>query len=309
MFKYSFIIIPALLIGFLSRLTILKVDYKQYPSYPQGLVTHLTLGAIASSLGAVALPALVSNEFAAVTFLALAAQQFRDVRNIERQSLDNIEETELVPRGTAYIEDIAKAFEARNYVTMIVSLSTSIAIYSSNSFFKLSHIPSVLIGVIVGVIVNIILGKVISRQTLDEIANVKIAKITFDGPLMKINDAIIMNVGLPSSQKIYLENGIAVEINPHDENAVVTLANIGQRQAIVHNAAVLLGIRKDVDEPDFSPIARRDPETGKVYMSLVAMNPDDKALIKAVEKTIVLESAKRKPLDTKAGRAAVRKEG
>ena len=99
MFKYSFIIIPSLLIGFLSRLTILKVDYKQYPSYPQGVLSHLTLGLIASSLGAVALPALVENEFSAVTFLALAAQQFRDVRNLERQSLDNIEPTELVPRG------------------------------------------------------------------------------------------------------------------------------------------------------------------------------------------------------------------
>lgn len=307
MFKYSFMIIPALLIGFLSRLTILKVDYKQYPSYPQGVLSHLTLGAIAASLGAVALPALVENEFSAVTFLALAAQQFRDVRNLERQSLDNIEATELVPRGTAYIEDIAKAFEARNYVTMIVSLTCSIVIYLLSSVLKISQTLSIILGLLVAIITNYILKKIISRKVLEEIAEVKPAKISFDGPLMKINGAVIMNVGLLASRKIYLENGIAVEIDPHDENGVVTLANIGQRQAIQHNAAVLLGIRKDIDEPDFSPIARRDPETGKVYMSLVAMNPDQDSLIEAVKKTIVLESAKRKPLDTKIARLAVRR--
>lgn len=309
MFKYSFMIIPSILIGFASRLTILKVDYKQYPSYPQGLISHLTLGAIASGLGAVAIPALVSNEFSAVTFLAIAAQQFRDVRNLERQSLDNIESTELVPRGTAYIEDIAKAFEARNYVTMIVSLSCSIVIYLSNESLRLSHRYSILIGIISSIIINILLGKIISRQTLEQIADVKSAQITFDGALMKINGLIIMNIGLPASRKIYLENGVAVEIIPNNENGVVTLSNIGQRQAIQHNAAVLLGIRKDVDEPDFSPIARRDPETGKVYMSLVAMNPDEESLIEAVKKTIVLESAKRKPLDTKIGKIAARREG
>ena len=39
-------------------------------------------------------------------------------------------------------------------------------------------------------------------------------------------------------------------------------------------------------------------------MSLVAMNPDQESLIEAVKKTLILESAKRKPLDTKAGRVA-----
>lgn len=309
MFKYSFMILPAVIVGFLSRLSILKVDYKQYPSYPQGLVSHLTLGLIASSLGAVALPALIANEFSAVTFLALAAQQFRDVRNLERQSLDNIEITELVPRGTAYIEDIAKAFEARNYVTMIVSLTCSIIIFFLKNFLNFTQTISIIIGVILSIIVNLTLKKIISRKTIESIADVNIAKISFEGPLMKVNEAIIMNIGLPSAREIYLKSGIAVEIIPKDENAVVTLANIGQRQAILHNSTTLLGIRKDVDEPDFSPVARRDPETGKIYMSLIAMNRNEEALKESVKKTIVLESAKRKPLDTRTGRKATLKKG
>ena len=191
---------------------------------------------------------------------------------------------------------------------MIISLSCSILIYLSNKILGLSQRNAIIIGIIGSIIINIILKKLIARQTLEEIADVKPAKITFDGPLMKVNGFIMMNLGLTASQNIYLENGIAVEIIPNDENGVVTLSNIGQRQTIQHNAAVLLGIRKDIDEPDFSPIARRNPETGNIYMSLVAMNPDQESLVEAVKKTLILESAKRKPLDTKAGRVATMRE-
>ncbi len=303
MFKYGYIIVPAIIIGFLSRLSMLKVDYRQYPSYPQGVFSHLTLGIIASALGSVAVPAIVSNEFSAFTFLALAAQQFRDVRSMERQSLDNIEPTELVQRGTAYIEDIAKAFEARNYVTMLVSLITSITIYLISKF-NVSIVYSVAGGIIIGGIAFFLLNRSISRQNIEEIADVKPATISFNGATLRINDIPIMNVGLEASREIYLRNGIAVEIIPYDENGITTLSNIGQRQAIVHNAAILLGLRKDVDEPDFAPIARRNSHTGSVVMVIVALEPDVECLVEAVKKTLVLESAKRKPLQTYIGRKA-----
>lgn len=303
MFKYGYIIVPAIIVGFLSRASMLRVDYRQYPSYPQGVFSHLTLGMIAASLGSVAVPAIVTNEFAAFTFLSLAAQQFRDVRNLERQSLDNIEPTELVQRGTAYIEDIAKAFEARNYVTMLVSLITSIAIYTLNKL-EISKDYSIITGAIIGIIAFYLFNKAISRQIIEEIAEVKPAKISFNGAFLLINNIVIMNVGLEASREIYLKNGIAVEITPNNENGITTLANIGQRQAILHNASVLLGLRKDVDEPDFTPIARRDPHTGSVVMAIVALEPDVECLVEAVKKTLVLESSKRKPLQSYIGRKA-----
>ncbi|MEG3070893.1 MAG: YIEGIA domain-containing protein [Candidatus Syntrophopropionicum ammoniitolerans] len=34
-----------------------------------------------------------------MTFLALAAQQFREIRNMERRTLESLERTELVKRG------------------------------------------------------------------------------------------------------------------------------------------------------------------------------------------------------------------
>ncbi len=303
MFKYGYIIVPSIIIGFLSRTSMLRVDYRQYPSYPQGVFSHLTLGMIAAALGSVAVPAIVSNEFAAFTFLALAAQQFRDVRNLERQSLDNIEPTELVQRGTAYIEDIAKAFEARNYATMLVSLFVSIVIYTF-TMLGLPKVYSITAGVITGVIAFYLMNRAISRQVIGEIAEVKPATISFNGALLLINDIVVINVGLEASREIYLKNGIAVEIVPHDENGIATLSNIGQRQAIAHNAAILLGLRKDVDEPDFTPIARRNPHTGSVVMALVALEPDVECLVEAVKKTLVLESAKRKPLQSYIGRKA-----
>ncbi|QZY57149.1 YIEGIA family protein [Crassaminicella profunda] len=293
-------IILSLGMGLLARIYMIRIDQRQYPSYPQGLISHLTLGVIAASLGAVALPALVQKEYSAVTFLALAAQQFRDVRNMERQSLDNIEGTELIPRGTAYIEDIAKAFEARNYMVIITSLMTSITFY----FIKIIKLPiylQIFFGIFIGSITAVALKKLLSRQLIVEIAQVMPAHIHFDGPLLMVNDVVIMNIGLKGSRKIYEERGIAVEIIPNDANARATLANMGQRQAVQHNAAIQLGIRKDVDEPDFTPIARRNPHNGNIVMAIIPMEPNMDLLVEAVNKTPVLETAKRKPLESKIG--------
>lgn len=303
MFNYGYIIVPSILIGIIARVSMLKIDYRQYPSYPQGAFSHFTLGIVAASLGSVALPALIEKEFSAVTFLALAAQQFRDVRNMERQSLDNIEQTELVPRGTAYIEDIAKAFEARNYMTMLTSLIVSILIFIVKKYL-VDRTYSVIIGCFIGIFVIILFNKIISRQLIKDIADVYPSKISFDGPLLKVNGTVIMNIGLQSSREIYLEKGIAVEIIPKDENANATLSNIGQRQAIQHNASIQLGIRKDTDEPDFTPLARRNPHNGNIVMAIVCMEPDVEMLVESVKRTLVLESSKRKPLSSYAGKKA-----
>lgn len=292
--NYLISIVVSIVTGVLARAYMMKIDHRQYPSYPQGFLSHITLGVIAASLGAVAVPALATKEFGAVTFLALAAQQFRDVRNMERQSLDNIEPTELVPRGTAYIEDIAKAFEARNYMVMITSLLTSISM-NILKYFKLNSQLQITAGLIVGFTTMMILKGFLTRQLIEEIAEVRPGKIEFDGPLLKVNGVIIMNIGLKASRKIYEERGIAVEIVPNDMNASATLSNIGQRQAIQHQAATQLGIRKDIDEPDFTPLVRRNPHNGNLVMALIAMHPDQDLLIEVINKTPVLETCRRKP--------------
>jgi hypothetical protein len=293
--NYAQMVISGILTGGLGRILLLRVDYRQYPSYPRGYVTHLVLGLIAAALGAIAVPALIEKEYTAVTFLALAAQQFREIRNMERESLERIDRSELVARGDSYIEDIAKTFEARNYIAMLTALFTSLGVY----YFK-----NVTIGVGIGALVFLAVQRSLKGQTVGDIAEVMAAEIAFDGPLLKVDDVIVMNVGLVDAREKYLSRAIAVRIAPKDDNARATLGNIDQRMAIQHNAAIQLGIRKDVDEPEFTPVARRNTETGEVVMAIFSVEPDIECLIEAVKKTPVLESSKRKPLDSPAGRKA-----
>lgn len=96
-------IIMGLFFGIVCRLLMLRTDYRQYPTYPHGKIIHISLGVIAAGLGAIVVPALVNKEYTAVTFLALAAQQFRDVRKMERETLTLIDGMELVLRGTAMV--------------------------------------------------------------------------------------------------------------------------------------------------------------------------------------------------------------
>lgn len=295
--EYFILIIPALIMGILSRVTMMKSDYRQYPTYPKGYLAHFTLGFIAAGLGAIALPALIEKEFSAITFLALGAQHFRDVRSLERESLDNIEVTEMIPRGTAYIEDISKTFEARNYMAIITSLVTSIAIYMALTL-KVQEYIAIFVGILVGLATHFFIKNLIHGKEIGDIAEVKEAEITFDGPMLKINGVFIMNVGFEQSREIFLKQGLAVEIIPKDDNGVAYLSNLGQRQAIQHNAANQLGIRKDVDEPDFTPIARRNSDNGNIVMGIVLMRPNINALIDVVKKTPLLESSKQKPLDS-----------
>ena len=67
------------------------------------------------------------KDFSAITFLTLAATQFRDVRNMERNTLQQLDGYELVPRGNTYIEGIALVFESRNYLAMLTSFATTFA--------------------------------------------------------------------------------------------------------------------------------------------------------------------------------------
>lgn len=298
--KYFVLIIPGLIMGTFARVHMMKSDYRQYPTYPRGYLSHFILGFIAAGLGAVAVPALIEKEFSAITFLALAAQQFREVRKMERESLDNIEITEMVPRGTAYIEDIAKTFEARNYMAIITSLVTSTIIYIC-IVLKINQYMSIFLGMTVGLFTHISIKRMIRGKEVGDIADVREAKILFDGPILTINGVVIMNIGLQKRRDIYLSKGLAVEIIPKDENAVAYLSNIGQRQAIQHNAANQLGIRKDTDEPEFTPIAKRNSENGNIVMAITIMNPNIDALIEVVKGTPLLETSKRKPLDSVVG--------
>lgn len=281
--------------GTIARLSLLRMDYRQFPSYPQGYATHVTLGFIAAFLGAIAPPAIATGELAAASFLALAATQFREVRTAERETLRNMEATELVPRGPAYIEGIARVFEARNYLAMLTGMLASLA---GTIGLKYGLFWSISAAAVAGGVTAAFLQRLMGGKRIGDIARVSSVAITFEGPLLTVEGVSIMNVGLPSSRERYLREGVAVHIVPDDADARATLANLGQRQAIAHEAALLLGIELDVDEPEFVPIARQNPHTGSVVMALVPLLRDEEALVRAVEYVPLLDGAQRKPVSS-----------
>lgn len=297
--------------GTWARIRLLRMDYRQFPSYPQGYATHITLGFIAAFLGAIAPPAIVTGELAAASFLALAATQFREVRTAERETLRNMEATELVQRGPAYIEGIARVFEARNYMAMLTGLLASLAGTVASSYGG-GIVWSVVAAVVSGFATAAFLQRLMGGKRIGDIAEVSSTNLYFEGPILTVEDVSIMNVGLPSARQRYEKEGLAVKIVPKDANGRATLANLGQRQAIAHEAALLLGVELDVDEPEYIPVARQHPQTGIVVLAIVPMLQDEAAFIRAVEYVPVLEGARRKPVSSglwPPGLASLRKVG
>lgn len=280
--------------GSLFRLYMFRRDYRQYPSYPHGVVTHLALGFIAAVIGAVAIPALVEKEFTAVTFLALAATQFREVRNMEREMLKKLDQTALVSRGEDYIEGIARVFEARNYLVMFLALLVGGATFWGNVFY----------GLLAGLIFFLILKRLMGGKCIGQIARVREGQVRFEGPNLFVENINFMNLGTDLVKKTYLERALGVVLEPLDDDARATLANNGQRMAIAHDAAALMGIYRDVDTPEFMPLVRRDLDTGRVALIILPLEKDAEFLLEAVRKAPVLESSFQTPLKTYLGRKA-----
>lgn len=295
--KYLLTVVLAAVGGTLARWYMLQSDYRQYPSYPQGWSIHLFLGFIGGSIGAILVPAFLEQEYSAVSFLLLAASQFREVRNVERSTLKAMEDTEMVPRGTGYIEGIARTFEARNYLSIWVALVMAITAEVFVPFGWLRLILSILAGMVSAIILNGLMRGV----QIKDIASVELAPINFDRSLLVVEDTVIMNVGLAEARAVYIERGLAAAIRPNGPNDKATLANLGQMQAITHDVAAMVGVFMDVGQQQFSPLVRRNPASGDLYLVIVPSEPNREAFIAAVERVPVLESAVRKPLTSTAG--------
>lgn len=282
------------LMGLLARVGMLRSDYRQYPTYPHGYASHLFLGAIASLVGAAAIPALVDKEWTAVTFLVLVAQQFRGIRDMERRSLEALEDCELVPRGRDYIEDMAKTFETRYYVVIFVSTVSSAGV----------ALLSVSAGLLLGALAFGASAFLIRKRSVGDIAEVSAAPVRFRGPDLYVGDVYIMNVGAAESRRIIEERGLGAILVPGDEDARDTLGSPGQRQAIVHDVQAILGVRKDVDTPEFTPVIRRELETGRVALYFMPMEKDEEPMLAVIKRVPVLESAQGRGSRALAGRYA-----
>lgn len=289
--KYLLPIIVGTLLGFIARIILMRTDFRQYPTYPTGKIIHLSFGFIAAFIGAVAVPSVLESDWAAVTFLGLAATQFREVRKMERDTLEKVDQKELVKRGEAFIEGMSQAFEGRNYMVMFSALiATLISVYN------------LWLGIILGFVLVLIIKFSIKGKLLREMADVSEGEIRFEGPNLYVSDIHIKNVGLETSRKIILDRAVGAIITPKNENGIVTFSNLGQRQAMLHHLANVLGSYLDTGEPDLVPLSKRKMEDGRIALFFLPWEKDFRQIQQVLQNVPILDSAIRLPRESDRGK-------
>ncbi|MDF2813995.1 MAG: YphB [Paenibacillus sp.] len=288
--RYTLGIVIGVLFGLITRLSLLQTDYRQYPTYPHGRIIHISLGFIAAGLGAVAVPSLFDKNYTAITFLSLAAQQFRDVRNMERNTLSKIDEMELVPRGSTYIEGTAMVFEGRNYMVIFSAFMSSLFTILFGWMW----------GAVAGVIAMLIARIFKSGKSISTAATVEIAEVVVKGPDLYVGDIYIMNVGLEQNQAIISKYGMGLILTPRNRNCRITLANLGQRQAMLHDLSTILGVYRDSGEPSLIPLGKLDMNDGRLALLILPQERNPHLAKQVLERVPLLESAVRMPSEAKA---------
>jgi uncharacterized membrane protein YbaN (DUF454 family) len=285
MSEYTYPILFGLAVGTLTRVYMLRTDYRQYPTYLHGKIIHVALGFIAAGLGTVAIPSIMEEQFTAVTFLTLAASQFREVRNMERNTLTELDSYELVSRGKTYIEGIAIAFESRNYLVIFTSLICTLGYLLFN-----------ILGGLAAAIIAVVISKLLmSGGRLKDIVDVEYVEPRFDGAGLYVDNIYIMNIGLPERQEEVLRYGMGFILKPKNFNARSTIANLGQRQAILHDVSTALGVYRDSGTPALVPLAKRDLDDGRVGVFVLPQEKDIDKALKIIGAVPTLENAIRMP--------------
>ncbi|NBJ70478.1 MULTISPECIES: YIEGIA family protein [Clostridia] len=286
--EYTMPILFGVIIGTLGRILMLRTDYRQYPTYLHGKVIHVSLGFIAASLGSVAIPAIMELEFTAVTFLTVAATQFREVRNMERNTLTEVDSFELVPRGKTYIEGIAISFESRNYLVIFTSFISTLT-------FIVFDVYIALIAAIGCLGISMVL---MSGKRIKNIVQIEHCPLHFKGAGLYVDNIYIMNIGLPERQDEILKYGLGFVLTPKNINTITTIANLGQRQAILHDVSVTLGVFRDSGTPALTPLIKRDLDDGRIGIFILPQIRNVNKAKKVIGAVPVLESAIRMPSES-----------
>jgi uncharacterized protein len=287
--EYTLPILFGVVIGTLSRIYMLRTDYRQYPTYLHGKIIHIALGFIAAGLGTVAVPAILEEEFTAITFLTIAASQFREVRNMERNTLAELDNYELVRRGSTYIEGIAIAFESRNYLVIMNSLIATMSYLLFNIW----------VGLVAALASVFISRSLMSGGKIKDIVDIEYVQPRFDGPGLYVDNIYIMNIGLPTRQKEVLGYGMGFILKPKNFNARSTIANLGQRQAILHDVSNALGVYRDSGTPALVPLAKRDLDDGRIAVFVLPQEKDINRALEIIGEVPTLENAIRMPTKRK----------
>lgn len=277
-------VLLGIVIGTAARFVTLRIDSRQVPSYPNSYFINLVTGALAASLGAVAIPALLSNDFAAITFLMLAVQHFRDIRKQTQESLEEVDPVGFAPRGSAYIDGISKTFESRNYICLLTSLGTVLALYLTTNE---SIWVNVVVALAVGPILIFLMVRFTKGKCIGDICNIHFGNIEVRGSELYVDGIwVTAMLGLAKKKKLFMEEGVALVAVPKSEKHRLTLENHGQRTAILYDAARSFGTK----ELSFT---KRSFLDGRIVVAFVPIIKDKEKILRAVCETPILESVRK----------------
>ena len=194
------------------------------------------------------------------------------------------------PRGKTYIEGIAIAFESRNYLVIFTSLLTTLAYLL---FGFVGAIP-------VAIVCFLLCKKLMSGSTMGQIVDIEHAEIKFDGAGLYVDNIYMMNIGLPQRQEEIMKYGMGFILKPKSFDVRSTIANLGQRQAILHDISVSLGVFRDSGTPALVPLIKRDLDDGRIGVFILPQDKNVKKAMKVISAVPVLENAIRMPTESKA---------
>lgn len=280
-----FRILLGILMGTVARFATLRIDSRQVPSYPNSYFINLVTGFFAASLGSVAIPALLSDDFAAVTFLMLAVQHFRDIRKQIQESLEQLDSVGFAPRGSAYIDGIAKTFESRNYICLLTSLGTVLALYlvmSQNAWINLA------IALMTGSALICFLVHFTKGKCIGDICSLHFGEIDIRGAELFVDDIwVTAMLGLEKRKRMFIEQGVALVASPKSEKQRLTLENEGQQAAILYDAARSFGTKELY-------FTKRSLSDGRIVIAFVPIIKDKEKILAAVRNTPILESVRKR---------------
>ena len=75
-----------------------------------------------------------------------------------------------------------------------------------------------------------------SGKRLHDLVDIEHVPLRFEG--LYIDNIYIMNIGLPARQEEIMKYGMGFILRPKSIDAMVTISNLGQRQAILHDVSV-----------------------------------------------------------------------
>jgi hypothetical protein len=267
-------------VGLATRALYLARGHRMFPTYPHGLIIHFFLGFVASALGSLAVAALSTANLTAGVFLAIGSAQFHSIRDIERSYMAAVDKDQAVPRGSSYVEGMATAFEARNFLVFTVAAAATAA----------AHWLGWLPGVVVGGAAGLLLEPLVEGPTLGDICQAATATVAVDGGRLWVGDAEVGAVDAAKAD-LFRRHGVAVELKAKGFREWQTLRNPGQLQAILHDFTQLVG-RYEADD-GFWPLVHVDGERRRVLVATVAERALEPADLASVRHFTVVETAYR----------------